>query len=150
MAPEDGTSSNGETTIQATIPGNQKTTLITQKRFSKNIKEHINYRLKVACCLLNLSYSSLAYCLFNRNILMSSSPNESPESTTNSTNVSTITHSNEHSRTSEPIINVATEPEPTIKSESNMEISNPESSQNSTDSRELVYPTMEPVSPEPK
>src|SRR5258705_10544062 len=150
MAPEDGTSSNGETTIQATIPGNQKTTLITQKRFSKNIKEHINYRLKVACCLSNLSYSSLAYCLFNRNILMSSSPNESPESITNSTNVSTITHSNEHSRTSEPITTMVSESGPVIKSASDMEISHSEPSQDSTNSGELIYPKTEPVSPEPK
>src|SRR5258705_3945778 len=150
MVPEDDTSSNGETTIQATIPGNQKTTLITQKRFSKNIKEHINYRLKVACCLSNLSYSSLAYCLFNRNILMSSSPNESPESITNSTNVSTIAHSDEHSRTSELITIMVTESEPAIKSESDMEISHSKSSQDSTDDGELVYPKTEPVSPDPK
>src|SRR5258708_26375668 len=81
---------------------------------------------------------------------MSSSPNESPESITNSTNVSTITHSDEHSRNSEPITNMATEPKPTITSESDMEISNSEPSQDSTDSGELIYPKMEPVSPEPK
>src|SRR5258705_5504420 len=78
---------------------------------------------------------------------MSSSPNES---ITNSTNVSTITHSDEHSRTSEPITSLATEPEPVVKSESDMEISNSESSQDSTDDGELAYPKTEPVSPEPK
>src|SRR5258705_5421569 len=150
MVTEDDTSSNGEIMIQATIPGNQKTTLIMQKRFSKNIKEHTNYRLKSPAAFLNLSYSNLTYCLFNRNILMSSSPNESPESITDSTNVSTIAHSDEHSGTSEPIATLATEPEPTVKSESDMEISNSESSQDSTDDGELIYPKTEPVSPEPK
>ena len=81
---------------------------------------------------------------------MSSSPNESPESTTNSTNVSTIAQSNEHSGTTEPITTMATESEPVIKSESDMEISNSESSQDSTDDGELIYPKTEPVSPKPK
>src|SRR5258707_6391092 len=136
--------------IQVTIPGNQKITLIMQKRFSKNIKECIDYRDKSPAAFLNLSYSSLAYCLFNRNILMSSSPNESPESITDSTNISTITHSDEHSGTSEPITSLATEPEPVVKSESDMEISNSKPSQDSTDDGELIYPKTEPVSPEPK
>src|SRR5258707_10184951 len=78
---------------------------------------------------------------------MSSSPNES---ITNSTNVSTIAHSNEHSRTSEPITTMVTEPEPVIKSESDMVISNSKPSQDSTDSGELIYPKTEPVSPKPK
>src|SRR5258707_14869902 len=78
---------------------------------------------------------------------MSSSPNES---ITNSTNVSTNAHSDEHSGTSEPITTMVTESEPVIKPESDMEISNPESSQDSTDSGELAYPKIEPVSPEPK
>src|SRR5258707_11155032 len=136
--------------IQVTIPGNQKITLIMQKRFSKNIKECIDYRDKSPAAFLNLSYSSLAYCLFNRNILMSSSPNESPESITNSTNVSTITHSNEHSGTTETIATMATKSESVIKSESDMEISHSEHSQDSTNDGELVYPKMEPVSPKPK
>src|SRR5258705_10366517 len=144
MVTEDDTSSNGEIMIQATIPGNQKTTLIMQKRFSKNIKEHTNYRLKSPAAFLNLSYSNLAYCLFNQNILMSSSPNESPESITDSTNVSTITHSDEHSGTSEPITTMGTESEPVIKSESNMEISYSEHSQDSTNDGDLIYPKMEP------
>src|SRR5258708_9679739 len=81
---------------------------------------------------------------------MSSSPNESPESITNSTNVSTITHTNEHSGTTEPIATMVTESESVIKSESNMEISHSEHSQDSTNNGELIYPETESISPKPK